>query len=672
MQKVVCLALLFFANSSLSEEGSYADLFELSLEELMNVEVYSASKKKEAVSRSPLSISVITHDAIRNSTATNLPELLKTLPGVIVREQTNGVFDVHIRGTDNVPPGGLYPSLANTLTLVMIDNEPFFNYFNGGTFWETLPITLDDLERVELIRGPAAALYGPNAVNGVIHFFTKSANKEMGGNLHANVGGYGNAKVNLNYSNNISKNESIRLSFAHQQRSRYQETYYGFSAKEYLPADQIKSTLSGTMADRNPNPDVAEKTTSGTIKIQNSKEADWHHNISLMFVDTEVQKIFSDTAISTFTTNITQLSALNINIENANWFFHSGFQKADHKALGTFVDYSFENKNLIADYIINEDNFNWRNGISLHEQTYTGDFISGKQSIRNLAASTRLDWKIDEAWRLISALRIDNYSTPNTTNLSYQFALNKLFSNESLFRLVHAKAYRSPFIEENFFYSELNFSSGTKFKTVGNTHLEMVSATNTEIGYRFTTMSDVGIEFEAFYIDTSGFNNLYLDSIDGNVITYNYQNTPTESKQYGSTVSVQYQPGHDFSVTAYISWQKTKIYSFSGPTYQKQELLTNLKHQGTPRWYGGVNLHGKFEAIQWDVLFYTMKSHTQIRAVNSDKIPSIFLLDLKLSYPLASNIDTYLSLKNIGTSSREFSYADKIEPYGLIGMQLTF
>jgi len=142
-------------------------------EKVLNPEVKTASKFDEKYFESPLSISVITGVDIDASGALNVPEALRLIPGLIVRQKTNGNYDVHIRGNDNIPSGQTLFYSENSLTLVMIDERPVYNHFQGGTFWETLPVNMENIDRIEVVYGPSSALYGPNAVSGVIHIFTK-------------------------------------------------------------------------------------------------------------------------------------------------------------------------------------------------------------------------------------------------------------------------------------------------------------------------------------------------------------------------------------------------------------------------------------------------------------------------------------------------------------------
>ena len=137
--------------AELLDVQSVDELFSL----LMNKNVSSASKREEDSFRSPLSTTVITKDEMRTFGVTSIEEALRLVPGVIVRERANGMYDIHLRGLDNIPCDNLLLYSENTNTLLMIDGRPVFNYAQGATMWETLPIGIEDLERIEVVRGAA-------------------------------------------------------------------------------------------------------------------------------------------------------------------------------------------------------------------------------------------------------------------------------------------------------------------------------------------------------------------------------------------------------------------------------------------------------------------------------------------------------------------------------------
>jgi outer membrane receptor for ferrienterochelin and colicin len=136
--------------------------------ELLLVEepvVTSASKQPERISDSPVAVTVITADDIRRSGATNIPDLLRSVPGLEVMEQNASQQNVAIRGVNE--------TYANQI-LVMVDGRPIYDTAYGNTFWNTLPLLMSQIARIEVVRGPGSALYGANAFSGVVNIITKT------------------------------------------------------------------------------------------------------------------------------------------------------------------------------------------------------------------------------------------------------------------------------------------------------------------------------------------------------------------------------------------------------------------------------------------------------------------------------------------------------------------
>ena len=138
----------------------------LALQEVMELEITSVSKKPQTVSRSAAAVFVLTGDDIRRAGAQNIPDALRLAPGLHVAQISANAWAVSARGTNG--------RFANKL-LVMIDGRTVYSPMFSGVFWDVQDTVLADIERIEVIRGPGAALWGANAVNGVINIITKSA-----------------------------------------------------------------------------------------------------------------------------------------------------------------------------------------------------------------------------------------------------------------------------------------------------------------------------------------------------------------------------------------------------------------------------------------------------------------------------------------------------------------
>lgn len=158
-------------------------LREMSLEDLMNVEVTSVSRSESTVGESPAAVFVITQDMIRRSGATVIPEVLRMVPGLHVARIDGNKWAVASRGFNG--------RFAKNL-LVQVDGRAVYNPQIAGVFWDGVDVPLEDVERIEVIRGPGASVWGANAVNGIINIVTKKAQDTQGGMVS---GGGGNEEL---------------------------------------------------------------------------------------------------------------------------------------------------------------------------------------------------------------------------------------------------------------------------------------------------------------------------------------------------------------------------------------------------------------------------------------------------------------------------------------------
>jgi iron complex outermembrane recepter protein len=159
--------------------SAQGDLTQLSIENLMDVQVTSASKTEQKLSRVAAAIFVITQEDIRRSGATNIPDLLRIVPGVNVAEINGSTWAIGVRD---------FNEQLNNKLQVMVDGRSVYSPTFSGVFWDTLDIPLADIDRIEVIRGPGGSIWGANAVLGVISIFTKKAADTKGAFVEAGGG----------------------------------------------------------------------------------------------------------------------------------------------------------------------------------------------------------------------------------------------------------------------------------------------------------------------------------------------------------------------------------------------------------------------------------------------------------------------------------------------------
>ncbi|MCY1669422.1 TonB-dependent receptor [Novosphingobium sp. SL115] len=177
-----------------------ASLLDVPLEDLLTIESTSVAKKRQRVSESTASVYVITQDEIRRSAAPTIPDLLRGVPGVEVGRLANGGYAVSIRGFNS--------RLTNSL-LVMVDGRSQFISTISGVFWDQLMVPMSDIERIEVVRGPGAALWGANSSNGVINIITKHS-ADSGGTAVDVRGGLRQQDVSISHGSRLSDTLSYR------------------------------------------------------------------------------------------------------------------------------------------------------------------------------------------------------------------------------------------------------------------------------------------------------------------------------------------------------------------------------------------------------------------------------------------------------------------------------
>ncbi len=187
------------------------EIVDLSLEELMDVKVYSAAKKEQALADTAAAAFVISQEDIRRSGATSIPDALRMAPGVQVAQINANTWAITIRGFND--------RFSNKL-LVLVDGRTVYSPLFSGTYWSAQDVVLEDIDRIEVIRGPGGTVWGANAVNGVINIRTKHSKNTQGGLMSAQGGNYQNGG-SVRYGGELGKEGAYRVYAKGKQNSDY-------------------------------------------------------------------------------------------------------------------------------------------------------------------------------------------------------------------------------------------------------------------------------------------------------------------------------------------------------------------------------------------------------------------------------------------------------------------
>ena len=190
------------------------DFASLSIEELMNIEVTSVAGVGQSWFKTPAAMYVITGDDIRRSGHQSIAEALRLVPGVQVGRINSNQWSVGIRGMN---------SRFTTNLLILIDGRSVYDPLFSGVFWNAQDLILEDLDRIEVIRGPGATLWGANAVNGVINITTKGAKETQGGYLKTLIGTEERTITAMRYGGQVNEDTHYRVWTKYANRDNFED-----------------------------------------------------------------------------------------------------------------------------------------------------------------------------------------------------------------------------------------------------------------------------------------------------------------------------------------------------------------------------------------------------------------------------------------------------------------
>lgn len=716
---------LAIANAAQAQSDSATRYENMSLKDLLNVKIVSASRKSEALLDAPLSASVLTRAEIERAGCTTIMDALRLIPGMIVREETNGNYDIELRGMDNVPPDAVFDVSANTTTLVMIDNRPVYSYLRGGTFWETLPIALHDVERIEVVRGPSAALYGPNAVNGVINIITRRAGKDGlyldAGMLQGSALTYiDNAAVGYRFNPKYS----VIASGNYESRDRSQQSYYEFQRNQYLTDPAFFVNYTGdtirNLHQQYPDPPMAVNKYGANIFATGDLSADVKFALSTGLQHSTAQRVSTEnefTPLST-TSSETRYADLRSTIHNLHLqLSYNGGTQAPSADSGEKYDFHIAGGS--AEYTFNKGPLTIKPGISYTSAVYSDlryadtiekdGLLNTRGVIESRRGSVQSEYKLfGNRLRLIAALGATSFNHPGGVHFSYEFASTYKLSDNQLIRLVYSQATRSSNIFDTYVSKYINTYQlgnqlyGTRVAQ-GNPDVKLMSASMFELGYRGQFSRELSIDVELFAIDAGNYNTpvqiapyTRLQGADTLVISPIRPTTlPMRLQEQGATISLHWKHGA-FDVNPFITVQHTEIFDFAPfantpdagtPSSPTQNIYSGIGAHSdlasTPTCFGG--LVANYKVNDWlnlnlSAYAYTDQDYYHVSNViyndgirGIDHIRGKEIVNANVIFTPAKGLRLFLTGKNLlDENYREFFKTDAIPIMAMAGIKYDF
>lgn len=225
----IVVAILGLGGVAAAEEDVIDELMGLDIDQLMNLEITSVSKRSERLFEAPAAVYVLTNEEIRRSGMRSVPELLRMVPGVQVAQQSGNRWAITARG---------FNGLFSDKLLVMIDGRSVYSPLFAGVYWDAQDVLIEDIDRIEVIRGPGATVWGANAVNGVVNIVTRRAKDSEGLYVSGGVGNVERGFAEVRYGGAVGEDVHYSAYFKWFQRSE-------FESRDGEPATDATDALRG-------------------------------------------------------------------------------------------------------------------------------------------------------------------------------------------------------------------------------------------------------------------------------------------------------------------------------------------------------------------------------------------------------------------------------------------
>ena len=378
-----------------------------------------AARRDQPISQAPSNVYVITDEDIRMSGAIDIPTLLRRIPGMEVMQTSGADFNVSVRGDNQTS--------ANKL-LVMVDGRSIYNDVQGTVHWRLLPVTLPEIKRIEVLKGPASAVWGFNAFDGVINIITKSPEEIKGTTLQFGGGSYGTIMASAIQAGTVDK-FGYRLSIGHNQNASwnnssalaFRDNLFNVLTEYALSADS-KIKVAGGLVDSNAsNPNVSQDVTSSQKPSQGYAHLEYERPD---FFVRAFWNLYNNSSINTFFPPL-PLTYTAGDGSSTSMFTANTYNIDVQHSVGLFAGNRFTY------------------GVNYRLNTLSSNDIAQYTSENRLGFFVQDEWKVATPFTVVAGVRydLDTFISPT---ISPRVSLFYTPSNDHTFRISGSVAYRPP------------------------------------------------------------------------------------------------------------------------------------------------------------------------------------------------------------------------------------
>lgn len=585
-------------------------LMQLDLNDLLNLEVTSVSKKAQKVSKSAAAIFVITGQDIKRSGVTSIPEALRMAPGIDVAKIDGNKWAITSRGFNG--------RFANKL-LVLIDGRSVYTPFFSGVHWDVQDTLLEDIDRIEVIRGPGATLWGANAVNGVINIITKTASKTQGG--YAMAGGGSKERVFGGFR-------------------------YGGQIK-----DSLYYRMYGKYFERENNADFNEKTVNDDWRMgRGGFRIDWEATetdkvtVQGDIYEGDVGETINQASVTppfnTWVNNDGQLAGGNILMR-----WSKEVNEHESTAVKVYYDYTerdnywlrLEHNTLDIDFqhnlsLINAHNLTWGG-----QYRYISDSIEGSFIMR--PTKKNMDYHlfslfVQDEWELIEnelTLSVGSkFSHNDFSGVEVQPSARIVWTpttNQSVWASVSRAVRTSSRGEQGININPQTMPTGPTLITfAGGLEDASEEVIAYELGYRFKPVDELSLDLALFYNMYDNLRNFDQASTLQSTGTYNVQlfnmHSDMAAESYGGELALTWQALDNLRLNATYSYLQMQLHTENGDTnFSESAEKQSPQHKFSIR--SSLNV---LPELDWDLWLRYVDN------VPTHQIPSYLTLDTRLAW----------------------------------------
>jgi iron complex outermembrane receptor protein len=641
------------------------DMLNVPLNVKEGIKTYTSAKKLEQENETVWNVNILNKEQILHSGALCVAEALRLLPNILVRQKGNGQYDVRMRGFATTPANGFLQEINENTMLLLLDNMPLNQAFNNEINWESIPVSLYDIEKIEVLYAPLGTLYGQNPLTGIIHIF--STQEKIDGWKVQAIAQANNAQTQqYNAAIQYGKEEklNIRLAGNYWSSRRFQDSYYLIPSQRWTVGDslssfQISPTTYSHLSNQNYN-------IHATLHYQPNAQSYIQANLATQ--NTLSQDVNFEVGNFAQTLKKLQQHYFTLNSKLKNFAFQFSYQFGNQDLAKGFSGFQFMTSQLNAntEYAFQTKRFSITPSFYLNYNTYSSESLSGQAFLSNVGAALRSEVLFSQNWKLSGAIRNDFLNKPSVNVLNFNIATNLKISKENTLRVGYATANKAPTIYQNIFNNQQLININNTFPVTylrvyePNPMLALTRVGSAEMSWLWQHKERFELNTQIFYTSIS---QMVMPSIttQSSNETISFTNNNQNITQTVANIWLKMY-FRKVQLSIFATWQKT--------TTPISALLTPA-----PNLFGGfsINYNTLFNRLNLNLSGSAFQSHLFQTRQSATIQGTQFVLNTKLTYRFWKEQALFANIRHWKSSPhREFALGEEILPLYLFGLHLTY